>query len=547
MRVFVTSPVVGFWRFSLACVLALGCAPRLCAQTVIEAPPSEPMVDQLRDSFDAPDARTRYESVRWLRLRTTPAAFQVLRRATRDPVPAIAFEGLMGLAEIAPEYELDGYQMRHLDAQSRVRLIRVASGQGLMSLASLRAIALDSSAEASERGEALLAMRALGEEPRPSMWLAMLGARDERVRLLAAVSVITKEPRIRAVAVAQEHAMSIVRASVRDASSGRIESVVGVLGDLRLAPTEATGDWCLALLSACEDGSTPERSLVAREAIRTLIVAQPTHPEARQRWLKLCAQAEPEEAPILASWALSAAATLDNRGANVPSWLATLPTNAAPGSAPFIASVSRAIEAWQGDPAAFGAALVGVVASGGPEGRAMGVRLVLGLPEQERGRAMVSILEQSDSIGLEAEWQLRLSRELASQDPIGAEKLLERSAPESVLAISLALEGVWTPSMPESSTLALARAVHHAEREIEGARTLDRSKLASQMELVIADTEVFHPALRGEAAWLALVLRDQSSEAMARLPLLSPVYDADLSLELEHADSLLQWAQMPYP
>lgn len=517
-----TSPEVGLLRIIPWGVAALVLAPVCLAQTVIEAPPSAPMVDVLRETYDAPDPRTRLESVRWLRARTTPAAFQILRRATRDPVPEIAFEGLMGLAEIAPEYELDGYQMRHLDPASRARLIRIASAQGLMSLASLRAIAMDSSADAGERAEALLAMRALGEEPRPSLWLPMLGAQDQRVRLLAALSVITDAPRIRSVAVAQEHAASIVRFSVRDVAAGRVDAVLGALEDARRAPTDATADWCLALLGACETSGAGERSSeVSRGALRTLLAADPHRAGVRERWLGLRASATTEDSRELSLWALETAVALDARGVQIPAWLGELPTT--------------------------GPEIVRVIAEGGAEARAIGVRLVLGLPASDRGMAIVSILERAEEMDLEADLAQTLARELAVSDPIAARALLEREGAESPLAWRLVLEGVWSEAVPSGSGLELARAVHLAEREIEGARSAERSALADQLDLVAEAPAGFDAALRAEAAWLALVLRDQTSEAMAYLPLLSPVYDADLSLELEHADSLWLWAQMPYP
>ncbi len=515
------------------------------AQAVLDAPASQAMVDVLRDSFEADDAQTRYECVRWLRARTTPAAFQVLRRASRDPVPAIAFEGFMGQAQIAPEFELDGYQMRHLAADHRAELIRRASQERLIGLPSLRAIAMDSSADPLERTEALLAMQAMGEAPRPSLWLPMLGASDKRVQLHAALAIVTDAPRFRAVAVAQEHATSIIRQSVRDSSSGQISAAVSVLTDARRTPTDATADWCLALIGACAKSITPEQRLVAEEALRTLVGIAPDR--ARPYWNKLCAISTPEDASQIASWALEAAAIRRSRGQAVPAWLADLPHRTEPNSMEFVSSVSRAIGAMAAGDRSPGPALADVVMTGGPEARRLGVTQILGLAEHERSDVIASLLARSSDSHLESELIHVLAQDLAGIDPISAQVALESSDPQSVVVRCLVLSGVWSSACRDDSTLGLLRALVLAEQEIEGARTLDRSALAGQMQLIIERPETFSGAIRAEAAWLALVLRDQTSEAMAQLPLLSPVYDSDLSLELEQADSLLQWAQMPYP
>lgn len=536
---------MGFCRISPIVVLALALTGPACAQDVLNVPASGNLVDVLRDSFDAPDAQTRYESVCWIRSRTTPAAFQVLRRASRDPVPAIAFEGLMGLAQIAREYELESYQMRHLPAEARAELIRRASTQELIGLPSLRAIATDSSAEPLERTEALLAMRAMGETPRPSLWLPMLGATDERVRLHAALAIVTETPRIRAVAVAQEHATNIVRQSVRDASKGKVSAVVDVLTEARRAPSASTGDWCLALISSCAKGETPEQRIVAQEALRTLITIAPS--TAHPYWKKLTGFAAPEDASKVAYWALEAAATLHSRGVPIPAWLAELPHRADPKATEFVSSASRAIAAMAQTDHSPSAALADVVMTGGPAARSLGVRQILDLPEHDRSPAIAALLTRAAGSALESEYVMELARDLASIDPIAAQVTLETADPDSVVGRCLILAGVWSPACRDDSSLGLLRALYEAEQEIEGARTRDRSALAAQMELIIERPEAFSAAIRAEAAWLAIVLRDQSSEAMAMLPTLSPVYDGDLSLELEQADSLLQWAQMPYP
>lgn len=522
-------------------------AGQACAQQVMAAPPSEPMVDVMRDSFDASDHQTRFESVRWLRMRTTPAAFQVLRRASRDPVPAIAFEGLLGLAEIAPEYELDGYQMRHLPADARAELVRRASEQRLIGLHALQSIAMDSSAEPAERAEALMAMHALGEKPKPSLWLPMLGADDERVRLLAALAVVTDAPRIRSVAVAQEHATSIVRQSVRDASKGQISVVVDVLADARRATTDATANWCLALIGACGKESSPGHRLVIEEALRTALAVAPEHPGVQTCWRQLCESSKPENAAMLASWAFEAAASLNARGERVPAWLAQLPHRADPQATEFVSSVSRAIEAMATTEKSAGPALADVMMTGGPTARTIATDAILALPEHERGTIAASVLTRVAGSELESEHVMSLARDLATIDPISAQVVLERAESDGVVARCLVLAGVWSASCRDDSSLGLLRALWLAEREIEGARSQERSTLADRLELIIDRPGAFSAAIRAEAAWLALVLRDQTSEAMAYLPLLSTVYDGDLSLEVEQADSLLQWAQMPYP
>ena len=525
-------------------LILLAIAGRACAQDVIAAPSSGEMIDVMRDTFDSADEQTRYESVTWIRSRTTPAAFQVLRRASRDPSPAIAFEGLMGLAEIAPEYELDGYQMRHLPGQARAELVRRASEEGLIGMPSLRAIAMDSSAEHAERAEALMAMQLLGEPPKPALWLPMLGTPDDRVRLLAALALITDAPRIRSVAIAQEHATSIVRKSVRDASEGRIATVVEALADARRAPTEATTNWCLALLGACAKGNSPEHRLAYEEALRTALAVDPERVE--HHWQKLCQTAGPEDAAKLAGWALESAIELQARKTPVPSWLGDLPHRGDPGSTEFVSSASRAIDALSQNRSA-GPSLVDVILTGGPGAREMGTLALLRLPEHDRAPAAASFLERAEGTILESEYIMAFARDLSAIDPISAQVALERVNPDSLVARCLVLSGVWSPSLREDSPLGLLRSLWLAEREIEGARSEARSSLAARLELITNRPDAFSGAIRAEAAWLALVLRDQTSEAMASLPLLSPVYDGDLSLELEQADSLLQWAQMPYP
>ncbi|MCA9274222.1 MAG: hypothetical protein KDA31_14390 [Phycisphaerales bacterium] len=514
------------------------------AQNVIAAPSSGGMIDVMRETYDAADEQTRFESVSWIRSRTTPAAFQVLRRASRDPSPAIAFEGLMGLAEIAPEYELDSYQMRHLPGEARAELVRRASEQGLIGLPTLRSIAMDSSAEPIERAEALIAMRATGERTKPALWLPMIGATDEHVRLLAALAIVTDAPRVRSVAIAQDHATSIIRKSVRDAADGRISTVISTLTDARRAPTDATADWCLALVGACAKGNKPEHRLVVEEALRTALIAAPER--AQNHWHRLCESSHPDDAVKLASWALDAALSLSAHNEPVPGWLADLPHRTEPDSTEFVSSVSRAIEALSANRPA-GPAIVDVAMTGGPAARRLCTEAILGLNEHDRAPVIVSLIDRAGNATFESEHVMALARDLAAIDPISAQVAIGRANPESVVARCLVLSGVWSPSCREGSSLGLLRSLWLAERETEGARSIERSALAERLELITDSPDAFSGAIRAEAAWLALVLRDQTSEAMAYLPVLSPVYDGDLSLELEQADSLMQWAQMPYP
>lgn len=539
-----TSHEVGRHRAISSALILIALAGSVRAQGVIAAPPSGEMIDVMRETFDATDEQTRFESISWIRSRTTPAAFQVLRRASRDPVPAIAFEGLLGLAEIAPEYELDGYQMRHLPGQARAELVRRAAEQGLIGLPSLRAIAMDSSAEHAERTEALLAMQLLGEPPRPALWLPMLGSTDDRVRLLAALSIVTDSPRIRSVAIAQDHATSIVRQSVRDASSARISTVIRALADARRAPSPATADWCLALLGACSQESDEHR-LVYEEALRTALTVSPQR--VRKHWEKWCQASTPDDVTKLAGWALEVAVQRDARNASVPGWLADLPHRDATDASAFVRASGLAIEAMS-EGRSPGSALVEILVTGGPTPRRLAAQAILDLPEHDRAEVITSFLERAqDATRIESSHIMALARDLASIDPISAQVALEQAEPGSLVARCLVLSGVWSPTLREGSTLGLLRALWLAEREIEGARTEQRSSLAGRLELITNSPDAFSDEIRAEAAWLALVLRDQTSEAMANLPVLSPVYDDDLSLELEQADSLLQWAQMPYP
>ena len=185
--------------------------------------------------------------------------------------------------------------------------------------------------------------------------------------------------------------------------------------------------------------------------------------------------------------------------------------------------------------------------TGGPAARRLCTEAILGLNEHDRAPVIVSLIDRAGNATFESEHVMALARDLAAIDPISAQVAIGRANPESVVARCLVLSGVWSPSCREGSSLGLLRSLWLAERETEGARSIERSALAERLELITDSPDAFSGAIRAEAAWLALVLRDQTSEAMAYLPVLSPVYDCDLSLELEQADSLMQWAQMPYP
>lgn len=498
------------------------------------APACEALVDELRVSYDAPDAEARLSHVRWLRGRWTPAAFQVLRRASRDPDPRVAFEGLMGLAEIAPEYELDGFQMRHLSPVDRAELIRLASEAGLMSRVSLRGIAMDSGAEDAERAEALLALRAAGEAPLPVLWLPLLGAREERVRLLAAVMVLTESPGERRVAVAQDHARSIVRGAVREASRGRSGAAERVLADLRRARAEAGAEWAHALMSV--PTVSPGAEGLRGEAVRTLVALDPGHPGARVAWAELCRSHEGSE--DLGIWGLELAWALAQRGERVPGWLEA---GIAEGAA------HRVLAGLRTGSAELGGALGELIADGNAGERAIGMRVLMGLPEHQRTGAIAGLVRRDGAGELEAALVGRLTRELAALDPIGSQAIARGVDTDPGVRAGLVLAGVWPSGWSEDTELGLLRAVVLAEREVEGAFTADRAELAERLDDVFGRPGAFPAELRAEAAWLALVLRDQGSLAMAHLMGQSPVYDADLSLEVERADSLLQWAQMPYP
>ncbi len=116
----------------------------------------------MRETFDATDEQTRFEHQ--LDPLTHHARSLSGAPPRSRPVPAIAFEGLLGLAEIAPEYELDGYQMRHLPGPGRT--CQTSSRAGI-DRALAPAIAMDSSAEHAERTERP-AMQ-LGRAPRPAL------------------------------------------------------------------------------------------------------------------------------------------------------------------------------------------------------------------------------------------------------------------------------------------------------------------------------------------------------------------------------------------
>lgn len=247
-----TSYLVGKYRYISGCVVALALsAPIAWAQQVVFVPSCEPLVHVLESSYSSSDPREREDAIAWLRERRTPAAFQVLYRAKSDPSPAVRAQSLLGLAEIASECSLDSFQMRHLEPDERADLITLGSESGLIDLHALRSIAMDSSAGNAERASALIELMKLGEQVDAESWLPLLGSDDESIQMLAALSVMTPAPKTRPVAVAQDHATSILRKGVRDASEGRIASVVQTLAIAREVPTVHLSHWAAALLKAC--------------------------------------------------------------------------------------------------------------------------------------------------------------------------------------------------------------------------------------------------------------------------------------------------------
>lgn len=545
---FPTSYLVGRSRFILiGLAIALTTASRSSSQ-VVYVPSCKPLVRVLEGSYNSPDPIERAEVIAWLRERRTPAAFQVLYRAKNDPSPDVRAQSLMGLAEIAPECALDAFQLRHLLADERAVLITLASEEGLIDTHTLRAMAIDSSADASVRASALLELMKLGQPVEAEAWLPLLGSGDDTAQMLAALSIVTESPRTRPVALAQDLAMGQLRRGVRDASEGKISCIVETLRAARSAPTTPLSDWSAALLKACADRDTPERRLVWREALRTLLVIDPSRPAMRSAWSLAFneTKSDPGELAPLAFWALTGACV--EREEPFPTWIVEDLAQAGAEHEGFIAACAEAIVALSEGRACGPELLTRLASTGGDAVKRHGVTLVSRLPRHERSRAL-ALLMQSRGAADEPWFARHIARELNELDPITAQvRLIEAHASgQHEIATALVLAGVWSDQLRTDSTLRLVRSLWLAEREIEGARSEARADLADELLLIVDETRGFSAPIRAEAAWLALVLRDQTSEALAHLPKTRDGSPDESSPRAAEADSLVQWAQMQYP
>lgn len=544
-----TSYPVGKYQYISGCVMALVLsAPIASAQQVVFVPSCEPLVHVLESSYSSPDPREREAAIAWLRERRTPAAYQVLYRAKSDPSPAVRAQSLLGLAEIASESALDSFQMRHLEPDERADLITLASESGLIDSHALRSIAMDSSAGAPERASALIELMKLGEQVDAESWLPLLGADDESIQMLAALSVMTPAPKTRPVAVAQDHATGILRKGVRDASEGRIASVVHTLAIARRAPTVPLSHWAEALLKACSGKFSPECRLVSRESLRTLLAADPNRTGLQGWWTEAFedARSEPSSLNSLAFWALEGASR--PRAGRYPAWIVEDLALAGQEQGGFIAACADALKSLAEGAPCTPEQIAQLASTGGVPVKRLSLQLVDRLPHHERTRAL-ALLVKCKASGSEPWFARHAARLLVEADPIGAQVALTEThaSGELQIATALVLAGVWCDEVRSDPTLRLVRSLWLAEREIEGNRTEARAELADELMLIVDPARGFTAPIRAEAAWLALVLRDQTSEALAHLPRPRSVSPDESSPRPGDADSLEQWAQMQYP
>lgn len=481
-------------------------------------------------------------TIAWLRSRRISAGFHLLSRAKSDPSPRVRAEALLGLAEIAPECAIDDFRLRTLPESERAQLIERAAGEGLMTPASLRTIARDGSASPRERTEALIALAAMGERVDPERWIPLLRAPSEDIRLIAALSVVSDTPATRSVALAQQFAMESLKLSVREASNGQIAEISRVLRMGRTAPSASYPDWCAALLSACRDRS-PEHALIRREALGALLLAQPGRPGLERLMTSALAIASDPNADrrMLAYWALKSAHRY-GAGDELKRLASTLARDARPHGFLACAAVTIREIAEEGHPQA--ATLGSLARSGGELGFQLAVDLAMELPVDDRADALRALLPEAAGQSREA-MRHRCAQELVRLGG-GEASLDEAIGAGRDFAEALVLAGAWSPACEADDRLVLLRSLREAEGRVEGSRTAERAALADRLVLILEDAG-FDPTLRAEAAWLALVLRDQSSEALARLPRV-PRNPAQESRPGGHeADSLGQWVQMPYP
>ena len=517
---------------------------------VVFVPSCEPIVRVLYDSYGSPDDETRERSIAWLRERAIPTSFRVLFRATNDPTHAVRSEAFLGLAEIAPEYQLDAFQMRNLEPNERAELIRLASSHGLIDGVSLRSIATDSSASASEKAQAMLELARQGLPVSAETWIPLLGAQDEKPKLLAALAVLAAKHRTRPIALAQAHATTQLRQSVGDASKGRIATVIGTLQLARQAPTPPLTDWANALINACHDHQSPEQRLVRREAIRTLLIAAPTHPGLEQHWRHTidAARDNPDKVLALACWAFEAACLRADQQVRTPGWLARsvreAETGHNTGHDTLLGLLADGLETMAAGQPCNPDLMVRIIASGGASTREQAFGMIADLPAAARVSALVTLLQSAQAIGLEPKLARAAARDLSALDPLTAQIQLIHAhhRRDAAAAVPLVLAGVWASDAAGDTELRLMRSLWLAECETEGARSHDRARLADELALVVNEASGFDLPIRAEAAWLAAVLRDQTSEAMARLP-----RHQNSAPSGERADSLMQWAQTRYP
>ncbi|HED52927.1 MAG TPA: HEAT repeat domain-containing protein [Phycisphaerales bacterium] len=540
---------VGMWAYIAAIVLVLGLG-RASAQGRIDQPPStDRLVEVMRSSLFSADAEERLEAVSWLSSRRLPSALAILNRLSHDPSPDVRHQAVLGLARISPDHVLGRFQIRTMSDSQRAELVRRAAGEGLIGIGRLESMASDETAGALERVEALLALQTLDPSRVPiDRWVALIGCDVDAVRLLAALMTIShqSDSMTRSVLVAHDFARAELDEAVRSAARGEISAVIEALHLAGRAHPAALPDWADAIIRACDPEGSPAVRLVRREALRARLRCDPAFSGSREIWNALWVEAgrNREAEARLSRWTLEIVTDARRQHRRIPLWIPdAIERHGQYDQSRLAAKVARA-----GVDPSFDLLqpLARLVNDADAAMAGLAWSAVLALPESQRMRAMQVVI-QSVGPGL-PDARLRFAvRALLMGDPVGAQICLAHVTPfaRDRVEAAYALAGAGIGQRGSDERLELLAALCRAESAIAGEPTAERLELASVLEVLALDHRRFGLPIRAEAAWLAMVLRDQGSEALAHLPRVRQA--EEFRPEPVGADRLSPWAQMQYP
>jgi len=530
-------------------VLGLG---RAAAQDRLDQPPpTDRLVAVLTDSLFSPDSNTRLEAVTWLSDREIPSSAAILTRLSRDASPEVRHQALLGLARISPSHELSRFQIRTLSASQRAALVRESAGEGLIGVGLLESIGSDETAGARERAEALLALESIEKTPPPiDRWVALIGSDVDAVRLLAALMTVSQSPDSanRSAMVARDFAQAELQHAVELAARGDVAPVIETLHLACRSSPAAISAWCGEIISTCDPEGSPAVRLVRREALRARLRCDPGFDGAEAIWRSLWTRASgrDEIEARLSRWSMEIAFDTHRVGRPIPAWLLGPITNQGRGIESRLAA--EAIRALTNENDHLPRALADLVRSSDPAMADLAWSAVESLPEPMRVQAYRIIIETADA-GLSDDRLQLAARGLQRCDPVGAQLCLanvQGSARQQV-DTAYVLAGADVGRGISNDRLELLAALCRAEAAVSGEPTADRLELASVLSVLALDGGRFDMPIRAEAAWLAMVLRDQGSEALAHLPRRRPASDKEFRQEPSDADRLSPLAQMQYP